>query len=138
VLRSFQPEVIAVSVRNIDNVIYQRLRAVEEVVAEICRMSRLEGPRCFDLVGYDMSTVVFRPRHFSPEDLQERYNYLNHALYSFSSIARRPENFKKNMIIFVPQNLGFRQAWKGLAAAQERHRLPDDTGFAIRLPALSG
>lgn len=76
-----------------------------------------------DWARYDMGTVVFRPRHFTPEYLQERYNELNHALYSYSSIARRSVNFKKNMIIFVPQNLGFRQAWRSLAAAQERHRL---------------
>lgn len=72
-----------------------------------------------DWAKYDMSTVVFQPRHFSPEGLQERYNELNRSLYSFSSIFRRTCNFRKNMIIFVPQNLGFRRAWLSLAAVQQ-------------------
>lgn len=75
-----------------------------------------------DWSKYDMSTVVFQPRHFRPEELQARYNELNHALYGWSSILRRTVNFKKNMIIFVPQNIGFRNAWRSLAAEQERHR----------------
>lgn len=66
---------------------------------------------------YDMNTVVYQPRHFTPERLQERYLELNRALYSLGSIARRTLKPRKNLLIFLPQNLGFRAAWKGLGRA---------------------
>ena len=63
---------------------------------------------------YDMNTVVYRPVGFTPDELQAGYYDLNNALYSLRSIVKRSVNFKKNMAIFVPQNLGFRAAWKSL------------------------
>ena len=72
-----------------------------------------------DWSKYDMSTVVFRPVHFSPDELQEKYDQLNHALYRIPSILKRTCKLNKNMIIFVPQNFGFRNAWKRLALAKE-------------------
>lgn len=65
---------------------------------------------------YDMNTVVFQPKNFSPDELQRRYNDLNQALYSLSSILRRTIRPRSNMLIFVPQNFGFRQAWYNLQA----------------------
>lgn len=67
-----------------------------------------------DWSRYDMNTVVYRPVGFTPDELQEGYYGLNRALYSLGSIYRRSVNFKKNMLVFVPQNLGFRAAWKKL------------------------
>ncbi len=71
-----------------------------------------------DWSKYDMSTVVYRPKNFTPERLQERYDELNHALYSLGSIAHRTLKPRKNMLIFVPQNFGFRNAWRGLQRAR--------------------
>ena len=67
-----------------------------------------------DWSKYDMNTVVYRPVGFTPDELQEGYYGLNRALYSLGSIYRRSVNFKKNMLVFVPQNLGFHGAWKKL------------------------
>lgn len=61
---------------------------------------------------YDMNTVVFRPKHFTPDKLQEEYDQLNRALYTIPSILKRAVSWQKNMVIFVPQNLGFRSAWQ--------------------------
>ena len=71
-----------------------------------------------DWSKYDMSTVVYQPKNFTPERLQERYNELNQALYSVGSIARRTLKPRKNMLLFVPQNFGFRNAWRGLERAR--------------------
>jgi radical SAM superfamily enzyme YgiQ (UPF0313 family) len=71
-----------------------------------------------DWSKYDMSTVVFQPKNFTPERLQERYDELNRALYSLGSIAHRTLKPRKNMLIFVPQNFGFRNAWRGLERAR--------------------
>jgi hypothetical protein len=71
-----------------------------------------------DWSRYDMSTVVIRPAHFSAEELQRRYDELNTDLYSLSSITRRSLKLKKNSIIFFPQNMGFRRAWKNLLAVR--------------------
>jgi len=65
-----------------------------------------------------MSTVVYQPKNFTPEMLQVRYNELNHALYSVGSIARRTLKPHKNMLLFVHQNFGFRNAWHSLKRAQ--------------------
>jgi len=71
-----------------------------------------------DWSKYDMSTVVYQPKNFTPEMLQVRYNELNHALYSVGSIARRTLKPHKNMLLFVHQNFGFRNAWHSLKRAQ--------------------
>ncbi len=71
-----------------------------------------------DWSQYDMSTVVFQPKNFTPERLQERYNELNRSLYRISNIARRTLKPRKNMLLFVPQNFGFRNAWRGLERAR--------------------
>jgi len=65
-----------------------------------------------DWSRYDMTTVVFRPKNFRPEKLQEKYDRLNLALYSLSSIARRAIKPRVSMLICLPQNLGLRRAWK--------------------------
>jgi radical SAM superfamily enzyme YgiQ (UPF0313 family) len=71
-----------------------------------------------DWSRYDMSTVVIQPTNFSPEELQQRYDQLNMALYSMGSIVKRSLKFQKNSIIFFPQNLGYRNAWKKLLATR--------------------
>jgi radical SAM superfamily enzyme YgiQ (UPF0313 family) len=68
-----------------------------------------------DWSKYDMNTVVYRPRNFTPEELQARYDELNHSLHSWSSIVRRAIKPSKNMLIFLPQNLGYKKAWKRLS-----------------------
>ncbi len=65
---------------------------------------------------YDMNTVVYRPANFTPDDLQRRYNELNQALYRIPSILKRSVKLQSNVVIFVPQNFGFREAWARLAA----------------------
>ena len=60
---------------------------------------------------YDMNTVVFKPIKFTPDILQAKYDELNRALYSIPSILKRTAKPRTNMILFVPQNFGFRQAW---------------------------
>jgi radical SAM superfamily enzyme YgiQ (UPF0313 family) len=67
---------------------------------------------------YDMNTVVFQPKNFTPDDLQTQYNELNRALYSVGSIARRTLKPRKNMLIFLHQNIGFRNAWRDLERAR--------------------
>lgn len=69
-----------------------------------------------DWSRYDMNTVVFRPKNFSPEQLQQQYEELNRSLYSIKSIVKRSVNMQKNMLIFVPQNFGFRRAWSNFRA----------------------
>ncbi len=71
-----------------------------------------------DWSKYDMSTVVFQPKNFTPEALQARYYELNSALYSLHSIARRTLKPHKNMLLFLHQNFGFRNAWRSLEKAQ--------------------
>jgi radical SAM superfamily enzyme YgiQ (UPF0313 family) len=71
-----------------------------------------------DWSKYDMNTVVFQPKNFTPDDLQTRYNELNRALYSVGSIARRTLKLRKNMLIFLHQNIGFRNAWRDLERAR--------------------
>ena len=71
-----------------------------------------------DWSRYDMSTVVYQPKNFTPERLQERYDELNRSLYSIGSIAHRTLKPRKNMLLFVPQNFGFRNAWRGLERAR--------------------
>jgi radical SAM superfamily enzyme YgiQ (UPF0313 family) len=44
---------------------------------------------------YDTAHAVFRPRHMSPEDLEQGYGWLYERLFSHSSIwARRPEDWR--------------------------------------------
>jgi hypothetical protein len=64
---------------------------------------------------YDMSTVVYQPRNFTPEQLQDKYDELNRSLYSLPSIVKRVIKPRKNMVIFLPQNMGFRRAWRQLS-----------------------
>ena len=71
-----------------------------------------------DWSRYDMNTVVYQPRHFTPEQLQAGFNELNRALYGVPEILQRTIKPRKHMIIFVPQNFGFRQAWRQLWAGQ--------------------
>lgn len=68
-----------------------------------------------DWSKYDMNTVVYQPQNFTPEELQTRFDELNQSLYGWSSIVRRTMKPRKNMLIFVPQNLGYRKAWKRLS-----------------------
>ena len=72
-----------------------------------------------DWSRYDMNTVLFRPERWTPDKLQQKYNDLNEALYRIPSILKRTVNFKKNMIIFVPQNFGFREAWMKVKKLKE-------------------
>ncbi len=65
---------------------------------------------------YDMNTVVFQPKRFTPERLQAGYNELNRALYGVPEILKRTLKPRTHMVIFVPQNFGFRQAWRHLLA----------------------
>ncbi len=67
---------------------------------------------------YDMNTVVFQPRHFTPETLQAGCDALHHELYRVSSILRRTIKPRLNMVITVPQNFGFREAWRHMRAAR--------------------
>jgi len=67
---------------------------------------------------YDMNTVVYRPKTMTPDELQKRYNELNQALLRLPCIARRVLKFRTHSIIMVPQNLGFRAAWKRTLSAR--------------------
>ena len=71
-----------------------------------------------DWEQYDMNTVVYRPKNFTPDDLQRRYDELNQSLYGISSIMQRSLRFNSNVLLFVPQNFGFRQAWRELKKYQ--------------------
>ena len=68
---------------------------------------------------YDMSTVVYQPTNFKPEVLQEKYDELNHSLYSLSSIAHRSFKLRKSSFMFIMQNMGFRSAWHKLLETRE-------------------
>jgi radical SAM superfamily enzyme YgiQ (UPF0313 family) len=61
---------------------------------------------------YDMNHVVFRPKHMSPEELQEGFFWAYRRLYGLPSIVKRllPPNNKT--LFYGIQNYGFRQAWK--------------------------
>lgn len=61
---------------------------------------------------YDMNTVVFKPKLLSPEKLQEKFNQINSSVYSCSSLFRRLFKFNRSLQVFLPQNIGFRMAWK--------------------------
>jgi radical SAM superfamily enzyme YgiQ (UPF0313 family) len=63
---------------------------------------------------YDMNTVVYQPRHFTPDELQTRFNELNRALYGVCPILHRSLKCRPSTIIFLLQNLGYREAWARL------------------------
>ena len=73
-----------------------------------------------DWACYDMNTVVYQPRHFRPDELQARFNELNHALYKVGPIVHRSLKFRKNTIIFLSQNLAYREAWAKILNAPPR------------------
>ncbi len=70
-----------------------------------------------DWARYDMNTVVYRPRNFTPGELQIRFDELNRALYRLGPIFHRSLKCRKNTIIFLPQNLAYREAWGQLPKA---------------------
>lgn len=60
------------------------------------RQMELEGRLLHrDWSLYDTAHAVFRPRHMSPEELEQGYGWLYERLFSHSSIwARRPEDWR--------------------------------------------
>lgn len=74
---------------------------------------------------YDMNTVVFKPKCLSPERLQELFNHINSSIYSFSSLFRRLFKANRSLQIFLPQNLGFRMAWKR-SVSYYNSKVPDN------------
>lgn len=61
---------------------------------------------------YDMNTVVFQPKLLSPEKLQKLFNEINTKVYSVSSLFKRLTKLNRSLQVFLPQNIGFRMAWK--------------------------
>ena len=48
-----------------------------------------------DWALYDTAHAVFRPKHMSPEELEEGYKWIYHRLFSFASIwQRRPMDWR--------------------------------------------
>lgn len=66
----------------------------------------------YDWEKYDMYTVVFQPKGMSPDTLQRHFNQANDHLYSMGSMFRRLAKWHRSMQVFIPQNIGFRWAWK--------------------------
>lgn len=65
-----------------------------------------------DWEKYDMNHVVFRPKHMTPEQLQNGLNWAYKRLYGYGSIFKRLFPFKKRSLFYAIQNYGFRQGWK--------------------------
>lgn len=63
-----------------------------------------------DWRDYDMEHVTFRPNAMTVEQLQEGYDRLNRAFYSFPSMYRRIFKLHRSLQVFGPMNFGFRSA----------------------------
>ncbi|MCL2761293.1 MAG: B12-binding domain-containing radical SAM protein [Desulfuromonadales bacterium] len=61
---------------------------------------------------YDMEHVTFRPKNMTEYDLQSGYDLLCNSFYSFRSMYRRIFKLHRSLQIFVPMNIGFRNAMK--------------------------
>jgi radical SAM superfamily enzyme YgiQ (UPF0313 family) len=59
---------------------------------------------------YDMEHVTFRPKGMTAAELQEGYDWLNSAFYSFGSMYKRIWKLHRSVQVFGPMNLGFRSA----------------------------
>lgn len=67
-----------------------------------------------DWSRYDMNTVVFQPRRMTPDELQHRFNELHRELYRIPTLLRRTVKPRPHMLVFLPQNFGYRAAWRSL------------------------
>lgn len=65
-----------------------------------------------DWSRYDMSHAVYRPRNFSPEELEDRFLRANRAFHSMGSIFHRLRFVDRGIPVWAPMNMGFRGAWK--------------------------
>jgi len=59
---------------------------------------------------YDMEHVVFHPRGMTVRELQDGYDQISSAFYSFSSMYRRIFKLHRSVQVFGPMNIGFRAA----------------------------
>ena len=63
---------------------------------------------------YDMCHAVFRPKHMTAEQLEEKFLRVNRAFYSFPSMLKRLPFLSRRIQVFGPMNVGFRRAWRAL------------------------
>lgn len=66
----------------------------------------------FDPPHYNTSHVVFRPKHFSPEELREGYLWIYDQFYSIPSILKRLPETRRRQVPFLLFNLGYRRFGK--------------------------
>jgi len=66
---------------------------------------------------YDMEHVNFRPVGMTAAQLQQGYDWLNRAFYSFPSMYRRIFKLHRSVQVFGPMNFGFRSALRRTARA---------------------
>jgi hypothetical protein len=69
--------------------------------------------------GAKVNHVVYRPRHFTPDQLWGQYQRALKAVYAFPSILKRLWGTTAWKNFFYPMNLGFRQSVSKLA---QNHR----------------
>lgn len=62
-----------------------------------------------DWSKYDVASVVFQPKHMSPEELLEGYYWVYKQVYSYRSILKRLLIIHKNFLLYLIFNLGLRR-----------------------------
>lgn len=77
-------------------VLYDRLRAEGRLLTD-------------DLTLYNTAHVVFRPRHMTPEQLQEGYLWMYRQIYSFRGIMRRLPRRHEQRAAYLAFNLLYRK-----------------------------
>ncbi len=66
----------------------------------------------YDWSLYDMNHLVYEPMNMSRKDLIQGFYYAYKRLYSARSFMKRLFKFQRHVQVFLPQNIGFRLAWK--------------------------
>lgn len=111
-----------------------------------CRLTPFPGTRLFadlekeerilhrDWSKYDRQNVVFRPRHFTPEGLQDKILWAYRQTYNWRSVwNRRPFSFQ-HMSLYLALNFGY---IKGVRKMERDAKKSREDGLPASLPARS-
>jgi len=87
-----------------------------------------------DWSKYDRQNIVFQPRHFTPEDLQDRIFWAYRQTYNWRSLwERRPFSFQ-HISLYLALNFGY---MKGIGRMQREVKKSRQGALPASLPAQS-
>ncbi len=69
-----------------------------------------------DWSQYDITHVVFKPKHMSPSELEEGYCKMVAEIFSLSSILKRSFRKARHNLVYNYQNLSFRERFMSTLA----------------------